>query len=102
MSGVLVGPVVFELERLKKEIMSAVVLHNGQMGKLTVLAGQSGKAFVINLENNLEIADEMCDIVSKSKIVDKNSVAGEDLPAYYNWDSGNFTKPTSIVSFAIK
>ena len=102
MSGVLVGPVVFELERLKKEIMATVMLHNGQMGKLTVIAGQSGKAFVIDLENNLEISDEMCDIVAKSRIVDQNSVAGEDLPAYYNWDNGSFTKPASIVSFTIK
>jgi hypothetical protein len=100
--SVLVSPIAFELERLKREIASAVIFHKGQMGKLTVVAGSSGKAFVIDVENNLEISDEMCDIVSKSKLVDVNSVAGEDLPAFYNWNTDSFTKPCSIVSFAIK
>lgn len=101
-SPVIISPIAFEIERLKREIRAVVAAHQGRIGEVTVLAGSSGKVFVLDVENNLEISDEMCDIVSKSRLVDANTIEGEDLPAFYNWDSNRFTKPTSIVSFALK
>lgn len=101
-TATVVSPIAFEIERLKREIRSTVLLYNGKMGNITVMTGPSGKSFVIDIENNLEISDEMCNIVSKSKLVDINSVAGEDIPAFYNWETDKFSKPASIVSFSIK
>lgn len=94
------APTSLEVKRLKNAIIERISQLGGLMGEIKITAGKSGKVFIFDVENNIEVADEICCIIEKSPLID--IVSGEDFPAIYDWNTGTTHKPSSVVYVKFK